>query len=184
MNQKPLIVGLTGRLHSGKTVLAKHLESNGYKRRSFASIIKEVLSIIGFPHWSLYGSAEDKARIVPEFGVSGRYACQTLGTEWGRDMISPDIWTRSLFINRPKDEYTVIDDLRFPNELLAIHERGGVAIGIRRSAAQQVAESHQSELLVDGLEVDAWLENESTLEDLQLNLEQTLNTVWEIRKAA
>lgn len=177
MNNRPQLVGITGRLKSGKTVLANYLETQGYKRRSFAAILKEVLSIIGFPCSSLYGSAEEKATNVPDFGVSGRYAMQTLGTEWGRELIGPDIWVNSLFVNRPKGEYTVIDDVRFPNEVAAIRERGGIVLGVCRAAAQAITEhtSHASETQIDTLPVDAWLYNEATIEELYAKVDTYLD---------
>lgn len=35
-----------------------------------------------------------KELVIPEIGVSYRHLCQTLGTEWGRACISPDIWIK------------------------------------------------------------------------------------------
>lgn len=54
---------------------------------------------------------------------------QTLGTEWGRDILGSDFWIR-LWRARVEQvasegKRVVVDDLRFPNEAKAIRQLGG-----------------------------------------------------------
>jgi len=57
---------------------------------------------------------------------------QTIGTEWGRNMIHPDIWVRAWEQSLPEDADVVVDDVRFPNEVAAIRRLGGDVIRICR----------------------------------------------------
>lgn len=82
--------------------------------------------------------------------LTPRLLMQLLGTECGRNIIHPNIWVNSLFadykknhIPRPKTGMQVnsevwaypnwiITDLRFPNELKAIEDKGGITIRVNR----------------------------------------------------
>ena len=72
------------------------------------------------------------------YGKSIRYMLQTLGTEWGRNLIHPDIWIleaeRRLkqMSNANDTDGVIITDCRFPNEADKIHEMGGKVIRIVR----------------------------------------------------
>lgn len=66
-----------------------------------------------------------------------RVAMQTLGTEWGREMIGEDLWVNAAMIHAGRIERTsgspvVFTDLRFPNEAEAIIEQGGIVIEVIR----------------------------------------------------
>lgn len=54
-----------------------------------------------------------------------RWLMQTLGTDWGREIIEDSIWVDLAFdkIGRAlgKGKSVVVDDLRFPNELIALN---------------------------------------------------------------
>ena len=79
--------------------------------------------------------------------LTPRLLLQLLGTECGRNIIHPNIWVNSLIseyksINnrgqKPKDDiFTfpnwIITDMRFPNELEAIKNRGGISIRVFRN---------------------------------------------------
>jgi hypothetical protein len=80
--------------------------------------------------------------------ASPRRAMQTLGTEWGRKLIHPDIWVRAwmrVAVWRLQNgQRLVIDDLRYPNELDAVLRLGGSTLRIVRKDAHQ-CERHDSE---------------------------------------
>lgn len=127
--------------------------------------MKQMLITMGFPTTSLFGTNEQKDLIVPAFGVSGRYAMQTLGSEWGRDLIGPNVWVDAFFA-QPLPRFTVIDDLRFPNEEATITSHGGVILRINRPSAMRITDTHESEVLIDSLQVDHEVENNATPDDL------------------
>lgn len=82
-----------------------------------------------------------------------RFAMQTLGTEWGRDTIDPDIWVnatrRHILSDRYAGKVVLIPDVRFDNEVAAI--RGMTQLGIKNliihveREGQEAAPGHSSE---------------------------------------
>jgi hypothetical protein len=77
---------------------------------------------------------------------------QTLGTEWGRDQIHPNLW-----VNLAKNQYDadirrgehyVFDDIRFENECCAILELGGLVVRVERPNVAYSVDGHASEQLI------------------------------------
>ena len=123
------IIALAGPAGAGKTTAAKYLETIcGYTRVSFAAPLKSMLKAVGLDEPRDQAA---KLEIIPELGVSWRHCAQTLGTEWGRNAVHPDIWVKltKLKLSDPDGLY-VIDDLRFPNELAMLREVGAQIVHI------------------------------------------------------
>jgi hypothetical protein len=134
------ILGLVGATGAGKSALSSRLvECDGYRRVHMGQPIKDMLGSLGLSHDELHGPpATRNAPLVCLSGRSPRYAMQTLGTEWGRRMISPTIWADAL--DRRLQELTcegaarvVIDDLRFPEDFAVIVRNNGVVARVMRS---------------------------------------------------
>ncbi len=75
---------------------------------------------------------------------------QTLGTEWGRNLIASDLWIRAwqhALANVPAGVPVVVDDCRFPNEADAVVAAGGICVRIERlfSNGAGTASVHESE---------------------------------------
>lgn len=87
-----------------------------------------------------------KEDIIPYLGVSYRHVLQTLGTEWGRNLIHPDIWVILAFrrFNALQLENVVFSDCRFINEYNAIRETGGVIIHLVGPKTNAI-DNHESE---------------------------------------
>jgi hypothetical protein len=72
---------------------------------------------------------------------------QTLGTDWGRKRISPDIWAnamaerisriRQVSILGDRPAKVIIDDVRFPNDWAMLKRLGGTIFAVRRPAMEQ-----------------------------------------------
>jgi len=119
---------------SGKTAIARIFEGEGFVRLPFAEPVKQMaaalLEGLGIEpeqvHNYLY---VDRAALIPVLDVSGRHLLQTLGTEWGRRQIHPEIWVRHwqrrLQLCQAAGHRVVVDDIRFPNEADAIRQLGG-----------------------------------------------------------
>jgi hypothetical protein len=83
-------------------------------------------------------------------GRSTRYGMQTLGTEWGRQIICDDLWIGitmarvRMFL--PGQDMAIVD-VRFANEARAILDAGGKLVRIVRPSLDQVvtADEHASE---------------------------------------
>lgn len=173
MPQAPLI-GIAGRARSGKDTVANFIIAaiGGY-RYSFADPIRTMLAPLGVDMNDPYWQAR-KEDVIPALGVSPRRMMQTLGTEWGRNLINPDLWLvmahQRLLRNGPG---MVISDVRFENEAAWIRKHGGRIIHVIRPEAKAV-EAHASEDGIEMLDTDAQLFNSGTLEELQLTVRELL----------
>ena len=173
MPQAPLI-GIAGRARSGKDTVANFIVAaiGGY-RYSFADPIRAMLVPLGVDLSDPYWQAR-KEEPIPALGVSPRRMMQTLGTEWGRQLINPDLWLimahQRLLQNGPG---MVISDVRFDNEAAWIRKHGGRIIHVIRPDAKAV-EAHASEDGIEMQDTDARLFNSGTLEELQLSVRELL----------
>jgi hypothetical protein len=164
-----LVLGLAGPKGSGKTTLARSLKKNhGFFRCSFAAPIKTILGDLLYRQGvsrtkierMLYG---DKKETHSEFlsGRTPRYALQTLGTEWGRNLMGEDFWTEIWLNNIKKysqERNIVADDLRFPSEAKTIRKLGGKLGRILRWEAPLI-DSHPSETEFQKIEFDFVIPN-------------------------
>ena len=168
-----LIVGITGAAGSGKDTAAQALATLGsFRLLSFAMPIKAMISTaFGFSaeNWE---DRDWKESTIEEIGRSPRQMAQTLGTEWGRELIHQDIWViatanaiHQVHSKNPHINF-VIPDVRFENEARWIMNQGGVIIEITREGILQV-ERHSSE---DGIPlglIDFIINNNHDIEYLQ-----------------
>ncbi len=160
--QKNRIVAFTGLAHSGKSTAAEHLLAHGYTLVAFASPIKDMIRVV-------WPQCTDKDMHYEELGGKTlRQAYQTLGTEWGRMLIHPDIWARHLLRSLDPARRYVVEDLRFTNEARVLKENGALIVEIRRPGV--TAMEHASEAGIDPLYVDEVIENNGTPEELWAKL--------------
>ena len=164
-----MIVGLSGLIGSGKTTAAKHLiEHHGFVRLRFAGPLKAMMAALGLTEAETDGDLKHEPCDLL-CGKTPRYAMQTIGTEWGRELIGPDLWIRAWLASvdeLPPNSRIVADDVRFPNEAEAIFGLGGKLIRITRrelgTAPPQNA--HISEL--HQLPADTEILNNNSIDDL------------------
>lgn len=143
-----MIIGLTGRKRSGKSTIAQALVHKGFTEFSFAEPIRTFTKILlGLDHVGLEEAKEKEIEWLDSI-VTPRYIMQTLGTEWGRHTIHPDIWIRYLTrrITAPSNLNSdiVISDIRFDNEAIALRELGAKIVRVERPGGGE--DSHSSEL--------------------------------------
>lgn len=118
-SKSPTIIGIAGLARHGKDTLAQYLVQNhGFHQLAFADpIVDGIISMLDVPVEYRTTRKED---VIPELGFSYRKAAQTLGTEWGRNLLDPDIWIKVMRnrINEMADlnDRIVISDVRFDNE--------------------------------------------------------------------
>ena len=97
------LVGITGRKYHGKDTVARELVLNGFSIVRFAGPLKDMMRAFYRAHDINEAVIERKIEgDLKEHpcpllrGKTPRYAMQTLGDEWGRQLISADLWTESL----------------------------------------------------------------------------------------
>src|SRR5690554_2025589 len=165
-----LIVGVTGKARSGKDTVAMRLATHhNYHHYWFSKPMKEACAIIfGWSDDHLYG--ELKEVIDERYGVSPRFALQTIGTEWGREIINQDIWLKRAQIEVDKNPMIVISDVRFDNEAQFILDNGGIVLRVVRDNSDSVIE-HKSESGVSENLVSMTIENNGTLQQLYADVD-------------
>lgn len=165
---------------SGKSTVAQHLASqHGFARHSFALPLKrmviELMTQAGLSEQQIGHAMEaGKEEPLPQpIGVSFRYLCQTLGTDWGRKLVNNELWV-GLSINKAlAEDRATFEDMRFPNEFAAILAAGGEVWKVVRPGAERI-NGHPSEGLLDGFEFDRVLVNSGSVEDLRRAVTEAL----------
>src|SRR4051812_2890513 len=159
------VIGLTGYIGAGKTTAAEYLvQQHHYLRRPFARSLKMMLMAIGLAPSHVDGDLKNEPCDLL-CGMTPRRAMQRLGTEWGRNLISPDLWTNLWKIDVAKTAMPIVaDDVRFPNEAIAIREMHGIIIRIDNPNV--TATDHQSETGIDLIKPDRLCKNISSIAEL------------------
>lgn len=173
MKQRWPIIAFTGMATAGKTTAANAvLPANWLGRFSFANPLRQMLKVIGVPDANLYDQAH-KNDPLPQFGgKSARELLQTLGTQWGRDMVSPDIWAHAGEVAMTNmlaaGVEVLIDDARFDNEAVAIRKLGGVVIEVVRPGLTRGG--HASERGINPKLIDHVIRNDGDPEQFALRV--------------
>jgi hypothetical protein len=139
----------------------------------------------------------DVAKANPEV----RRLLQVFGTEVGRKQFGENFWVQQAF-DKIEGNKIVFSDVRFPNEILAIKRAGGIVVRIRRGPDPEWYESavnynrgpngnmswaygrkhleelgiHASETAWIGQPVDVEIANDSSIENLFLQLESVVKS--------
>lgn len=140
------IVGFVGFQGSGKDTAADYLVNfYGYRRDSFASTLKDAVAhVFGWDRTMLEGrtsaSREWREQVDTWWAerlnmpnLTPRWVLQYWGTDVCRVGFHDDIWIASLENKmRKTTDNIVISDVRFPNEITAIHNAGGIVVRVMR----------------------------------------------------
>jgi len=147
MTLQPKLIALCGHKGVGKSTYASFLAGKTGHVFSFATPLKSMLTAV-FPNEYVLNKKDEK---IPYFDVTARYLLQTLGTEWGREMVDQNIWIKLLrvrLIECLTDTVVtplVVDDLRFDNEAEMIRELGGEVWHLDRRSFTASNDNHVSE---------------------------------------
>jgi hypothetical protein len=146
MEAPRMIIGLSGRIGCGKSTVAEHLAAaHGYHRHRMAGPLKAMMRCLGLEDRHIEGDLKEVPCDVLG-GATPRHAMQTIGTEWGRDTIHPDLWARAWTATLPDAGDVVCEDVRFQNEADAIREAGGFVLRIERGIAPGSAHTSENSL--------------------------------------
>jgi hypothetical protein len=200
-----MIVGFVGLIGAGKDTAADYLVNfHGFRRDSFANTLKDAVAcVFGWDRTLLEGRTT-QAREWREqrddwwsdrlgMEITPRKILQYWGTEVCRHGFHDDIWIASLENKMRKTrDNIVISDVRFPNEIKAIHNAGGIVIRVKRgndpdwftaaesynrgpngNASWSLSKAkldslkvHASETAWVGGDIDAVITNDGTIDDL------------------
>ncbi len=171
------IIGFTGPAGAGKDLAASMVP--GGHRIAFADPLYQGLAVmLGVPEGVLRDRSGKEMPLV-DFGASPRQLLQTLGTEWGRQMIRHDIWLRVAYWRWEQaaaagESIIVIPDVRFENEARQIRSEGGEVWLLHRPGIRPVA-AHSSEHGLPLRLIDRLLVNDGTVDQLRERVEATFN---------
>jgi hypothetical protein len=141
-----MIIGIAGFQGSGKDTIADYLQNiYGFKRDSFAGTLKDaVAAVFGWDRELLEGRTREsrawREQVDPWWaarlgmpGLTPRLVLQRWGTEVARKSWHDDTWIASLEnkLNKAHNDI-VITDVRFPNEIAAVRNAGGIVIRVVR----------------------------------------------------
>jgi hypothetical protein len=181
------------------------VNNRGFKRDSFAAPLKDaVANVFGWDRNLLEGATAESrhwreqtdlwwAKRLGILELTPRWILQQWGTEVGRQGFHTDIWVASLENRlRTATSNIVITDCRFPNEIKAIQEAGGKVFKIQRGADPDWVHDamwylefpagkppsdipHQSEWAWMGLDLDGFILNHGTIDELNQSIDNALN---------
>lgn len=161
----PKIVGLSGKIESGKSTLAGFLveKNTCYQKHSIADPLKEaVADILGVPlEWCYDKDKKQTVVGVPRkikfqgkvFENSGEMQLREFIQWYGTDVVRSvdnDYWINKLF-ERIGNKPAIIDDVRFLNEADKIKKAKGALLRIEvyRERGKRRGDNHKSEVDLD-----------------------------------
>lgn len=183
-----MIIGISGRMGSGKDTVAKMIqeidakyrgeETSIWEIKKYASALKKIASILtGVPE-TMFEIPEFKEKNMPEnwrntngYLMTYREFLQRLGTEAVRNNIHHNAWVNALMSSCTYKDNWIITDVRFHNEMDAIKKKNGIIIRVTRSD-QDHKSYHISENALDSETFDFVIENEGGLTELRNKVEQ------------
>lgn len=160
-----MIIGLVGPKGSGKStrLAAALVAQHNFTRMPLAGPLKAMIRTLlrerGVDEETIERMVDGdfKEEPTPYFaGRSTRYAMQTIGTEWGRDLIAPTFWLDTWSDKaRSVGGRIVADDVRFLNEAERIRTLGGIIVRVvRPDTPATVADVHSSETEMTRIDPD------------------------------
>jgi len=185
---RPTFIGICSPApQSGKSTIAEYLvHRHGYVRVPFAETLKNMVRSLLYDmdytaeQIAALEAGDKKGKFCDFSDVTLRTVYQTLGTDWGRNMISPCLWTRiwerkALRIARDGlATGVVVDDVRFADELSTVARIGGQVWCVRRPYAEK-GTTHVSEAFPFSEEqFDHSFVNSSTLLALHRSIDEAL----------
>lgn len=180
---KPLLIGLAGRARSGKSTAAEHLvRTHLLEHYAFADPLRTgLMEIFNLDPEDFEGDRKEQP--LDWLGRSPRELMQSMGTEWARQMVNPDVWVKiaEQNLNYLQNSLSsvvgfVISDVRFENEAEFIRQRGGTIVHLHRPDAPAV-NPHASEAGLLIRQDDLVVRNTSCLASLRMQIDTCVEII-------
>ncbi len=178
------IIGISGKIGSGKSTAARYLSKKyGFEEKAYAAKLKEICSILtGLPIEN-FNTREGKCQKVLDGSLTAGQLLQIVGNGM-RKSVYEKVWVDALFADPEKLKKWIIVDVRYPDELQAIKERGGIVIRLEGDPGDIQKENKDgrdlnapSEVALDGTTFDHIILNNSSLFDLYRQLDIILKSL-------
>jgi hypothetical protein len=157
-----MIIAFAGRKQSGKTTCSEFVQKignsilqpfNETKIYNFADPLKQdiCINILGLTQNQCYGTDEQKNEFVDCYWdnkqLTAREVMQMVGTDMFRAM-QKNVWSAATIRKIQKDNppLAIVADCRFPNEVEAIKNAGGLVVKLTRNPYNS---DHASEVALD-----------------------------------
>ena len=176
------LIGFSGKRGSGKDTIARLLQqlqpARQWHIRSVGEPIKAVCAALAGEDEAPYFSQQGKTELLPAFGRTRGEMLQQVGLalrQW-----EPDIWVQAFFSQLPAQQFTLIPDVRFPNEADLIRSRGGLMVRVEGDPLRQRGDGtrdddHPSETALDHYSsFDYLLRNAGSFTDLEWQVKALL----------
>lgn len=189
------IVAFAGKKQSGKTSSCDfvrhsfHAMHNNQQKTSqeieceiynFADPLKRMcIDILGFTENQCYGTDDNKNEKVNCFWpntknqMTAREVLQYVGTDIFRSM-QTNVWANATIrkIQKSKEKLSLIADCRFPNEVEAIKNAGGIVIKLNRNLYQSshISENSLDDDIYDQSNFDLIIDNSDMTENTKNNI--------------
>ena len=183
-----LIIGIVGRIRSGKTTIAKLIaEKYGFTIRPMAQPLKAAARMI-FDWTDEHVNGKLKDEIDERFGISPRQVLQHLGTEWSQfglckafpefaKITGRKVWAKNFALEYEKRKpiNMIVDDIRFQHEIDGVRKVEPLSIILRVVRPElDYSDGHASEEQKD-LKVDTIIYNDSDILTLTKKVEEILS---------
>lgn len=173
---KQILIGLCGPAGCGKDSVARIMANCAFTRYTLAMPLKKGLEAMLGIDLAVWDDRERKEAPLPWLGKSPRQLAQTLGTEWGRQHVHPDLWVKLMLrrwdeVRESLSPRMVVTDVRFDNEAKTIIDAGGTVWRVERPSVAPVA-AHVSEQGITPALIEGVVKNIGTLDQLEVNVIQ------------
>lgn len=172
------VIAFTGKMGSGKSTALEFLSGSKLFDNRTLFYVKFAEPLYDIQEY-IYGRIAHVYR-RPEPLVKDRKLLQWLGTDWGRNTVSEnlwiDIWKNEVetLLRRFPRALILTDDCRFDNEAEAIRKMDGIVIhvaGLRAdSPLDDAVSNHVSELGLELDSIDHYVWNNGTVEEFHESL--------------